>query len=405
MLKFHPSWRRRWSLEGTVGRSADGELPSLLPAALHLGFGWPVLGTIGASTRSLFIIEIRPLVRESRFCLLISGTNLAAVANLRGWAAIIPPAAVDLHGLCVSYQCVGAMGLPRDIIEEIVDFHREDTRTLKACSLTCRALFSAARGLIHERVRLPLWKMYPPPSLVGRIMTKVLPEQRATDWYGMRIRYLLMGGKHGLLGYAREVDIDLGHSSNFGPEALEACLPHFRFFTQVHTLRIRGYSVAKFLPAFGRHFTQLVPTLRSLQLPRYTDGVHEVVEFVCMFPHLDNLSLPEPLFNSLTEPSFNFVDVPPRSSVERSPPLRGSLVLRGWVSSHSRFLLKIPGGLHFRSISAGGAERAELDGILASCSSNLETLSLRIRSRKFTQYQLSSGEVCCRLLMIPSVIQ
>jgi len=346
---------------------------------------------------SLVIVEIRPLVRESRFCLLISGTNLAAVANLRGWAAIIPPAAVDLHGLCVSYQCVGAMGLPRDIIEEIVDFHREDTRTLKACSLTCRALFSAVRGLIHERIRLLLWRRYSPGSLVDWIMTKVLPERGATKWYGMRMRHLSKGGKGGPLGYAREVDIDLGQSSSFGPEALEACLPLFHSFTKVHTLRISGFNVAKFLPAFGRHFTQLVPTLRSLQLPRGTGGIHEVVEFVCKFPHLDNLSL--------APHSNHRVDAPPtRSSMTRSPPLSGMLVLRGWAAPSSQFLSKIPGGLHFRSIDASGVGKTELDRILAACSSNLETLSLRPRSSKFTQYQLSSDGLRCRLLMIPSVI-
>lgn len=342
-------------------------------------------------------MEIRPLVRESHFCLPTPGTNLAAVRKLRDWAAI-SPAAVDLHGLCVSYQCVGAMGLPRDIIEEIVSFHRNDTRTLKACSLTCRALFSAVRGLIHERVRLPLWRRYPPRKLVDGIVMKVLLGRKGAEWYGMRMKYLSTGGKRGLLGYAREVDIDLGQSSSFGPEALEACLPYFHSFTQVHTLRMVGINVAKFLPAFGRYFTQLAPTLRSLQLPRATGGDHEVLEFVCKFPHLDNLIL---------GPSSSYrVDVPPKSSVERSPPLRGTLVFMEWRSSPpAQFLLMIPGGLHFRSIHATGAGKGELDRILAACSSDLEMLSLRPQSRTFTQYQLSSYEVRCRLLMIPSVIQ
>ena len=171
---------------------------------------------------------------ESHRCLLIR-TNLTTltVRRLRGWPAVTPRTAADLHGLCVSYQCVGAMGLPRDIIEEIVQHHREDLGTLLACSLTCRALFSAVRRLIHERVRFWLWRSYPPRTLMDRITVKVLPGRRPRDWPKVYLRYLSMAEEHGLLGHARDVCIDIGQS--FVPEALEALLPHFRSFTQVHT--------------------------------------------------------------------------------------------------------------------------------------------------------------------------
>jgi len=77
-------------------------------------------------------------------------------------------------------------------------------------------------------------------------------------------------------------------------------------------------------------------------------GVYEVLEFICKFPHLDDLSL--------TLPSPHCVGVLPELSMENSPPLQGMLVLRGWGSTTARFLLEIPGGLHFRSIDAGGGD-------------------------------------------------
>ena len=99
---------------------------------------------------------------------------------------------------------------------------------------------------------------------------------------------------------------------------------------------------------------------------------------MCKFPHLDDLPLT--LF------SCNWVDVPPRSSVENPPSLRGKVVLRGWGTILIRFLVEIPGGVHLRSIDADGMNRVESDEILIVCSSTLEIFSFRPRSRKFTQH-------------------
>jgi len=283
------------------------------------------------------------------------------------------------------------MGLPRDVVEEVLKFHHEDLGTLKTCSLTCRALFSAVRALIHGRVRLSLGRSYPPYKLVDRIVTRVLRGWKPME-HEVYLRRLSMAEKLGVLGYAREVYIDIGR--NFLLETLEACFPHFHSFTQVRTLTIDGFDLKTFLPGFGRYFTQSVPALRSLHLPCVTSDLREVLEFICMFPHLDDLSL--------ILSSYYCVGVPPSLSVERSPPLRGTLVLEGQVSIPARFLLGNPGGLHFRSINASVAGKVDLDRILVACSSDLEMLSLRPRqSSKFIQYHLPSGKVRCRSLNRP----
>jgi len=319
--------------------------------------------------------RIRSLVR-GHSCRLIPDTNLAVVEKFRRWALAISWTPVDLHRLCLSYRCTGAMGLPRDIIEEIMQLHRGDLRTLMACSLTCRALFSAVRGLVHERVRLLPWRRYPIYKLKDRIKQQVLPGWRPrTDCRKVHLRYLSKGGKHGLLGYARGVYVDIGQE--FSPESLEVYLPHFRSFDRVHTLGISSFDPAKFLPTFERYFGQFVPTLRSLHLPYVKGSVQDVLGFICKFPHLDNLSL--------TISSPHSADVPPKLSVEHSPPLKGTLVLRGSALIPARFLLGIPGGLHFRSIEVDAVDKGELDGILAACSSELEMLSIRPQLRKFTQ--------------------
>ena len=290
------------------------------------------------------------------------------VRKLRGWVAIHLRGPADLHELCNSYGYVGAMGLPRDIVEHILCFLQEDIRTLKAVSLTCRALFSATRRLVYRKVRLVARGEYRPRKLVSRIAMRLLPTRKVHEAHTRR---LSAAGKRGLLGYVKELIVCTG--MGFSPETLEECLPQFRSFRQVETLRIHFFDLTGFLPFFERNFTQFVPTLRSLHLPDVVGDTYDVLEFICKFPHLDDLSLT--LLSAHSTDPFRSLPL-----MEHSPPLRGKLTLRGWGSTSVRFLLEIPGGLHFRSIDVGGIDKAELDEILEGCSSTLEVLSFFPRS-------------------------
>ena len=49
----------------------------------------------------------------------------------------------------------GCMGLPQELIDYIVDILHNDISTLKACSLTCKAMFASTRRLIHQGLCLP----------------------------------------------------------------------------------------------------------------------------------------------------------------------------------------------------------------------------------------------------------
>jgi len=334
--------------------------------------------------------EVCPSVRGKLYSHSVPDTNFTTFTarKLRDWAGITPRTEVDLYELCILYRQVGAMGLPRDIIEHIFHFLHEDMGTLKACSLTCRALFSAARRLIHRKVTFMRWKIYRRPTLVERIATKVLRGQRVREVHTKYLPMLSMAEKRGLLGYVQELIIAIEQSLT--PETLEVYLPQFRSFSQVQTLVICDFDLTSFLPTFGRFFAQFVPTLRSLHLPRVMGDAHEVLGFICKFPHLDDLSL--------TLPSSHCIPVPPESSVGYSPPLGGALLLGGRESTTARFLLEIPGGLHFRSIDAGGVDKAELEEILVACSSTLEAFSVCTRARKFTQHYHPPGESHYRLL-------
>ena len=72
--------------------------------------------------------------------------------RFRGWFAATYFPSVDLQQLCDSYHDEGVMGLPRELITEIMRYN--DIETLKRCSLTSRAFYSAARPLVHRRMVL-----------------------------------------------------------------------------------------------------------------------------------------------------------------------------------------------------------------------------------------------------------
>ena len=261
------------------------------------------------------------------------------------------------------------MGLPREIVEKILCLLRGDIKALKACSLTCRVLFSATREMIHGRVRLAAWKVYHTSGLAGRIAAKVLRSGRDHETH---MRYLSIAGGRGLLGFARELIIDIGPS--FAPEALEVYLPHFLSFSKVRTLRIHNLDIGTFLPTFERYFARFVPTVHSLHLPDVVGAIQEVQEFIRRFPHLDDLSLTLSFCHS--------TNIPAKSPVGPSPPLKGNMILRGSEKVPPRFLLEIPGGIHFRSIDVSGVDKVDLDEILVACSDALEVFSFRPRSRK-----------------------
>ena len=134
----------------------------------------------------------------------------------------------------------------------------------------------------HERRGFPLeWEVY----------------LQQTDVF--HARYLLAVEERGLLryGYIRELSLDLSDLAH--PEkALQ--LRQLRALGAVHTLSIDSLTLPKILPTFDNYFSQFVPTLRSLSLQRTScEDVHQLMEFICRFPHLDDLA-----FTGLFGPSL-----------------------------------------------------------------------------------------------------
>jgi len=272
---------------------------------------------------------------------------------------------VDLRKLCDSYRYYGEMGLPRELIDGIMRFN--DLQTLKSCSLTSKALYSATRPLIHRRMVLGVG------SLLRGCSYEILSLETVRDQADVfHARYLSEAEERGLLryGYVREVDLDLraGNPEN----TLQ--LPQLRALGTVDTLRIQSLDLHRFLPIFPRCFSQFVPTLRSLTLEdAQCKNAHQLIEFICRFPHLDDLALINPCGSG----GSAFVGTPPwleGPRPQRRLPLTCHLVLNG-TDSLAQCLLDLPGGICFRSVSTRSCLK-NLAKLLAACSSTLEILNI-----------------------------
>jgi len=264
------------------------------------------------------------------------------------------------------------MGLPRELINEIMRYN--DLQTLKKCSLTSRDFYSAARPLIHDRIMLgwsstmhnfdrclevpyPDWDTYP---------------QQADVFHA---RYLSAAEERGLLryGYIREVTLELSQLAH--PENVLQ-LRQLRALETVHTLTIETLALSQVLPIFDSCFSQFVPTLRSLTLRRIScKDVHQLLEFICRFPHLDDLTFAESYGPSVANP-------PPGSEGPRPQqplPFRGHLELEGGIDNLMRCLVVLPGGLRFRSIAVVGSQTPgdDLARLLVACSPTLEVLTIQ----------------------------
>jgi len=259
------------------------------------------------------------------------------------------------------------MNLPRELVDKIMRYN--NLQALKACSLTSRAFYSAARPLVHGRMVLGLWSAIRGSSPDIPFSLEAYDQQ--PDIF--HARYLSAAEGRGLLryGYVREVDLDLFKIAH--PETVLQ-LQQLRALETVQALSIDSLVLGKVLPIFDRCFSQFVPTLRSLRLQAARcENPRQLMEFICRFPYLDDLALD--CLNLDGSPS---TDAPLGSEgprLQQHLSLRDDLVL-GATTTIAQSLSNIPGGIHFRSIEVESGQKG-LPELLVACSSTLEVLTIR----------------------------
>ena len=242
------------------------------------------------------------------------------------------------------------MGLPQELVGHVMDMLCDDILALKACSLTCKAMFASTRHLIHGALKL------------GQKNTL-----RA------ELRLISSMDERGLLQYVRRVHICAQYSLT--PEILLPHLHYFQLLNQVHTLTIDHFCPDRW-NYDSTSFSHLYPTPTTSLTLHHPRNHDQLLNFVLHFPNLENLSLQWLRLHGDLELSLTDITTP-----ERTPPLRGCLRLVGYygVSAQPSTALfcEPPTGFNFRSVELyENFPESQARNALNACARTLEILTI-----------------------------
>ena len=152
-------------------------------------------------------------------------------------------------------------------------------------------------------------------------------------------------------------------------------LPWIRSFDRIVKLETDDNRHASFAQLRG-----LSPTLKRLNIYCSYTPTSEVLDFICSFPHLEDLSLSSVVCS--TPGNADSSDAPPTL-----PKFNGSLLLNGSNRSITRKLLDLPGGLRFSKIVVScPVEDCDLaEELVSTCSDTLEYLYIEFYRCAFPQ--------------------
>jgi hypothetical protein len=195
-----------------------------------------------------------------------------------------------------------ASRIPQEIIENILAYLIYDNRTLRACTMTCYSWYIAAAPHLHHTL------------VIQNIHQLYLSSKFA--WPNLlRYRHTL-----GLLPLVKKLWI---HQFQFSPRVFNrSTLRQFSALTNVCELDIEFLNIPSFMPRIRRHFQHFLPTVRSLALKSPKGSCRQVIYFIGLFEHLQDLKLLYDKTEALEEPVDDLTLVPPFT-----PPLRGWLTM------------------------------------------------------------------------------
>ena len=229
-----------------------------------------------------------------------------------------------------------------------------DTRSLLACSLTCYSWYIAVVLRLHRTLISPTYRC---------------SRNKKFGWP----KPLLYMHKLGLLPLVKEfwaymeLHVD---NDGFSPELFNrSILRQFSALTNVQELGIDYLDIYKFMPDIRRYFGHFLPTVRSLTLRTPRGSCRQILYFIGLFQHLDDLKLFD-VFNFQEGPTSDLTLVPPFA-----PPLRGRLTIRNCGSV--RFfeeMIDLFGGIRFRYMDLCLVSGKRL--LLDACAETLEILRL-----------------------------
>jgi hypothetical protein len=167
--------------------------------------------------------------------------------------------------------------------------------------------------------------------------------------------------------HRRNIDLFIG----FSPKHFDCFIRrHFFALTNVQELGIDFLDIPSFMPRVRRYFKHFLPTVRSLALREPIGSRRQIVYFIGLFQHLDDLKLLYDRAKFQREPADDHTLVPPFI-----PPLRGRLTMTHFTRvGLLEVMIELFGGLGFHHMDLFDVDGTRL--LLDTCAKPLETLRL-----------------------------
>ena len=222
--------------------------------------------------------------------------------------------------------------------------------SLLACSLTCYSWYIAAVPHLHHTLIVP-------PGSLSQGEKSRSP------------KVLLRNHELGLLPLVKVLWI-CGNSSTHVelPQKLSNryTLRPFFALSNVCQLEIEYLDIPSFMPRIRRYFGHFMPTLRYLILEAPKGSNRQIVYFIGLFQHLDDLKLVRARAEPKEEPTDDLTLIPPFV-----PPLRGWLILVYFTRvGILKDMIDLFGGIRFRCMRFCNVNGIGL--LLNACAETLE---------------------------------
>lgn len=226
-----------------------------------------------------------------------------------------------------------------------------DTPSLKACAATCFAWYNVATPYLHHSLRLREWHIEE-----ARRGLNPLPTLAELDLLPLvkTVKFQSQAPKHCWIT-----------PQTFNSRSLD----YFSALVNVQDLTIDDLYFGKFKNGLEKYFGHFSPTLRSIALIRPNCLPWQLVDFLGLFPGLDNIKI---IGYRVSPRSYKKPETP-RASI--CWPFRGKLTVRGlFKDGVLRDIVAASQGARFASMDLYDVEEMQL--ILEACAETLETLRL-----------------------------
>ena len=247
--------------------------------------------------------------------------------------------------------------LPQEVVEIIIVYLIFDTSSLLACSLTCRSWYIAAVPHLHHTLITPVY--------YGRGDEK--------RWWPDSFRSMHELGLFPLIKRFQVPGSDekLSGPRTFSPTQFDhRILRQYLSLVNVQELGIDYLDIPSFMLNIRRYFGHFAPTVRSLALREPKGSRRQIVFFIGLFQHLEDLKLLYTWIRFRKEPADDLTLVP-----SFAPPLRGRLTMTCFTRvGILEDMIELFGGIRFHYMDLFCVRGMRL--LLDACTETLETLRL-----------------------------